>query len=145
MLSSLKIDGLSPSPLPPSSLPPPPSLPLPSPSFLPPFFPPTLPPSLPPLPPSLRPLYRCMVIDSNAYVITHPKFFSEPESIENNHLSALEPFLIRDMYRMGYIGRVYCNNFQYNYQFTKRPRKQFSYEVTNMVHVIVYIRTCTCH
>ena len=78
-----------------------------------------------------------MLIDSNAYVISHPRFFEEPESVGSHHLSALEPFLIRDMYRMGYVERVYCNNFQYNYEFTKRPRRQYSYEVTDMVKKVV--------
>ena len=102
-----------------------------------------LPLSLPlsfPLPPSLIPSltlslppYRCMLIDNSANVIAHPRFFSEPSTINSHHLSAFEPFLMRDMYQMGYVQRIYCNNFQYNYEFTKRPRKQFSYEVTNKV------------
>ena len=86
-----------------------------------------------------------MVIDTNAYVITHPQFLEDqdiinnpqvledPDSINNRHLSALEPFLMRDMYHMAYFNRVYCNNFQYNDKFTKRPRKQYSYEVTEKV------------
>jgi hypothetical protein len=77
--------------------------------------------------------YRCMLIDSNAYVIVHPRFFNNPDSVTNLHLSAFEPFLMHNMYHLKLVNRVYCNNFQYNSEFTRRPRKQFFYELTKKV------------
>ena len=74
-----------------------------------------------------------MLIDSNAYVIVHPRFFTNPDSITSLHLSAFEPFLMHNMYHLELVNRVYCNNFQYNSEFTRRPRKQFFYELTEKV------------
>ena len=74
-----------------------------------------------------------MLIDTNAYIIVHPHFFTKTDVIMSLHLSAFEPFLMHDMFHIGFIKKVYCNNFQYNSKFTRRPRKQFFYEVTDEV------------
>ena len=113
-------------------------------SFILPFLHPSIPSSilpsptpLPPLPPSLPPSLtaslRCMVIDSNANVLAHPRYLTDSTARNNRHLSFLEPFLMRDLHKMGYVRRVYCNSFQYNDLFTRRPRRLYSYEVTEKV------------
>ena len=50
-----------------------------------------------------------------------------------NVLSLQEPYVSQDMLSLGYMRRVYCNNFQYNNDFTQGPRRQYSYEITDMV------------
>ena len=44
-----------------------------------------------------------------------------------------EPFISQDMLSLGYLEQIHCNNLQYNTNFTLGPRRQVSYEVTNMV------------
>ncbi len=48
-------------------------------------------------------------------------------------LHVQEPLLAEDMVDTGYLRKVYCHNFQYNADFTKRPRRQYLYEVTDKV------------
>ena len=52
---------------------------------------------------------------------------------EQSFLSLQEPYVSQDMLSLGYMRRVYCNNFQYNNDFTQGPRRQYSYEITDMV------------
>ena len=47
--------------------------------------------------------------------------------------------MAQDMVKSGFLRRVYCNNFQYNANFTRRPRRQYSYEVTETVHQYIKI------
>ena len=51
-----------------------------------------------------------------------------------------EPLVAQDMVAANYLWKVYCNNFQYNSNFTRRPRRQYSYEVTEkVVHFTVHV------
>ena len=52
--------------------------------------------------------------------------------------------MAQDMVETGFLRRVYCNNFQYNSNFTRRPRRQYSYEVTEMVRYCLISCVTAC-
>ncbi|KAL5510739.1 hypothetical protein EMCRGX_G006337, partial [Ephydatia muelleri] len=76
--------------------------------------------------------YRCMIIDGNGYLIAHESFDGTGNE-QYVHISEREPLLSQDMLLSGYLEKSYCYSFQYDDNFTKRPRRKYSYAVTSRV------------
>eukprot|EP00731_Ephydatia_muelleri_P032598 Em0024g142a len=76
--------------------------------------------------------YRCMIIDGNGYLIAHESFDGTGNE-QYVHISEREPLLSQDMLLGGYLEKSYCYSFQYDDNFTKRPRRKYSYAVTSRV------------
>eukprot|EP00731_Ephydatia_muelleri_P032595 Em0024g139a len=82
--------------------------------------------------------YRCMIIDGNGYLIAHESFDGTGNE-QYVHISEREPLLSQDMLLGGYLEKSYCYSFQYDDNFTKRPRRKYSYgdqqsEITAPLH-----------
>ena len=92
---------------------------------------------------------RCMIIDDTGHIIMHPALFTNNSARYHYHLTQLvitqsiftyklpfqEPFVSQDLLALEYMKRIYCNNFQYNYNFTIHPRRQYSYVISEKVKI----------